>query len=142
MVCYEPESEDAAAHTLLVIGEKGLGKRTDFEEYRKTSRGSKGVRTMNITDKTGSVVAMKNVTEDNDLLIITQSGIIIRMAVSDIKQAGRNTQGVKLINIRDNDSIASVSVVAKSEEPEVCDAEGTPDAGAQEGTPETPQNEE
>lgn len=142
MVCYEPESEDAAAHTLLVIGEKGLGKRTDFEEYRKTSRGSKGVRTMNITDKTGSVVAMKNVTEDNDLLIITQSGIIIRMAVSDIKQAGRNTQGVKLINIRDNDSIASVSVVAKSEDPEVRDAEGTSDAGAQEGTPETPQNEE
>lgn len=118
MVCYEPEAEDAAAHTLLVIGEKGLGKRTDFEEYRKTSRGSKGVRTMNITDKTGKLVAMKNVTEDNDLLIITQSGLIIRMAVSDIAQSGRNTQGVKLINIRDNDSIASVSVVAKSEEDE------------------------
>lgn len=118
MVCYEPEAEDAAAHTLLVIGEKGLGKRTDFEEYRKTSRGSKGVRTMNITEKTGKLVAMKNVTEDNDLLIITQSGLIIRMAVSDIAQSGRNTQGVKLINIRDNDSIASVSVVAKSEEDE------------------------
>ena len=118
MVCYEPEAEDAAEHTLLVIGEKGLGKRTDFEEYRKTSRGSKGVRTMNITDKTGKLVAMKNVTEDNDLLIITQSGLIIRMAVSDIAQSGRNTQGVKLINIRDNDSIASVSVVAKSEEDE------------------------
>ena len=118
MVCYEPEAEDAAAHTLLVIGEKGLGKRTDFEEYRKTSRGSKGVRTMNITEKTGKLVAMKNVTEDNDLLIITQSGLIIRMAVSDIAQSGRNTQGVKLINIRDNDSIASVSVVAKSDEDE------------------------
>ena len=116
MVCYEPENEDASLHTLLVIGEKGLGKRTDFEEYRKTSRGSKGVRTMNITDKTGVLVAMKNVTEDNDLLIITKSGLIIRMAVSDIKQAGRNTQGVKLINIKDNDSIASVSVVAKGEE--------------------------
>ena len=101
MVCYEPENEDASLHTLLVIGEKGLGKRTDFEEYRKTSRGSKGVRTMNITDKTGVLVAMKNVTEDNDLLIITKSGLIIRMAVSDIKQAGRNTQGVKLINIKD-----------------------------------------
>ena len=115
MVCYEPENEDASLHTLLVIGEKGLGKRTDFEEYRKTSRGSKGVRTMNITDKTGVLVAMKNVTEDNDLLIITKSGLIIRMAVSDIKQAGRNTQGVKLINIKDNDSIASVSVVARGE---------------------------
>ena len=119
MVCYEPEAEDASAHTLLVIGEKGLGKRTDFEEYRKTSRGSKGVRTMNITDKTGKLVALKNVTEENDLLIITQSALIIRMAVSDIKLAGRNTQGVKLINIRDNDSIASVSVVAKSDEEDV-----------------------
>lgn len=136
MVCYEPEAEDAAEHTLLVIGEKGLGKRTDFEEYRKTSRGSKGVRTMNITDKTGKLVAMKNVTEDNDLLIITQSGLIIRMAVSDIAQSGRNTQGVKLINIRDNDSIASVSVVAKSEEDE---QPASPENGTAEGTQsETP----
>lgn len=136
MVCYEPEAEDAAEHTLLVIGEKGLGKRTDFEEYRKTSRGSKGVRTMNITEKTGKLVAMKNVTEDNDLLIITQSGLIIRMAVSDIAQSGRNTQGVKLINIRDNDSIASVSVVAKSEEDEQPVA---PENGTAEGTQsETP----
>ena len=136
MVCYEPEAEDAAEHTLLVIGEKGLGKRTDFEEYRKTSRGSKGVRTMNITDKTGKLVAMKNVTEDNDLLIITQSGLIIRMAVSDIAQSGRNTQGVKLINIRDNDSIASVSVVAKSEDDE---QPAAPENGTAEGTQsETP----
>ena len=137
MVCYEPEAEDAAAHTLLVIGEKGLGKRTDFEEYRKTSRGSKGVRTMNITDKTGKLVAMKNVTEENDLLIITQSGLIIRMAVADIKQAGRNTQGVKLINIRDNDSIASVSVVAKSDEEEMpAEGETAPDAPAETGKTE------
>ncbi|MGM9738161.1 MAG: DNA gyrase subunit A [Candidatus Cryptobacteroides sp.] len=135
MVCYEPENEDAAAHTLLVIGEKGLGKRTDFEEYRKTSRGSKGVRTMNITDKTGRLVAMKNVTEDNDLLIITQSGIIIRMAVSDIKQAGRNTQGVKLINIRDNDSIASVSVVAKSDDPEETPVDAAGNEPAQDARP-------
>ena len=135
MVCYEPENEDASLHTLLVIGEKGLGKRTDFEEYRKTSRGSKGVRTMNITEKTGVLVAMKNVTEDNDLLIITKSGLIIRMAVSDIKQAGRNTQGVKLINIKDNDSIASVSVVARGEEEALPEGEasaevsGTSDSG-------------
>ena len=135
MVCYEPENEDASLHTLLVIGEKGLGKRTDFEEYRKTSRGSKGVRTMNITDKTGVLVAMKNVTEDNDLLIITKSGLIIRMAVSDIKHAGRNTQGVKLINIKDNDSIASVSVVARGEEEALPEGEasaevsGTSDSG-------------
>lgn len=137
MVCYEPEAEDAAAHTLLVIGEKGLGKRTDFEEYRKTSRGSKGVRTMNITDKTGKLVALKNVTEENDLLIITQSGLIIRMAVADIKQAGRNTQGVKLINIRDNDSIASVSVVAKSDEEELpAEGETAPDVPAETGKTE------
>ena len=137
MVCYEPEAEDAAAHTLLVIGEKGLGKRTDFEEYRKTSRDSKGVRTMNITDKTGKLVALKNVTEENDLLIITQSGLIIRMAVADIKQAGRNTQGVKLINIRDNDSIASVSVVAKSDEEELpAEGETAPDAPAETGKTE------
>lgn len=137
MVCYEPESEDAAAHTLLVIGEKGLGKRTDFEEYRKTSRGSKGVRTMNITDKTGKLVALKNVTEENDLLIITQSGLIIRMAVADIKQAGRNTQGVKLINIRDNDSIASVSVVAKSDEEELpAEGETAPEVPAETGKTE------
>mgnify|MGYP004510760997 FL=1 len=137
MVCSEPEAEDAAAHTLLVIGEKGLGKRTDFEEYRKTSRGSKGVRTMNITDKTGKLVALKNVTEENDLLIITQSGLIIRMAVADIKQAGRNTQGVKLINIRDNDSIASVSVVAKSDEEELpAEGETAPDAPAETGKTE------
>ena len=137
MVCYEPEAEDAAAHTLLVIGEKGLGKRTDFEEYRKTSRGSKGVRTMNITDKTGKLVALKNVTEENDLLIITQSGLIIRMAVADIKQAGRNTQGVKLINIRDNDSIASVSVVAKSDEEELpAEGETAPAVPAETGKTE------
>lgn len=137
MVCYEPEAEDAAAHTLLVIGEKGLGKRTDFEEYRKTSRGSKGVRTMNITDKTGKLVALKNVTEENDLLIITQSGLIIRMAVADIKQAGRNTQGVKLINIRDNDSIASVSVVAKSDDEELpAEGETAPDVPAETGKTE------
>ena len=137
MVCYEPEAEDAAAHTLLVIGEKGLGKRTDFEEYRKTSRGSKGVRTMNITDKTGKLVALKNVTEENYLLIITQSGLIIRMAVADIKQAGRKTQGVKLINIRDNDSIASVSVVAKSDEEELpAEGETAPDAPAETGKTE------
>ena len=127
MVCYEPEAEDAADHTLLVVGEKGLGKRTDFDEYRKTNRGSKSVRTMNITGKTGKLVALKNVTEENDLLIITQSGLIIRMAVSDIKQAGRNTQGVKLINIRDNDSIASVSVVAKNDEEEITETNESSD---------------
>ena len=118
VVCYTPGSGDAASQTALVVSEYGFGKRTDFEEYRLTSRGGKGVRTLNITEKTGKVVALKNVTEDNDLMIITRAGLTIRMSVSDIRQAGRATQGVKLINIKDSDLIASVTVVPKQEEAE------------------------
>ena len=118
VVCYTPGSVDAASQTALVVSEHGFGKRTDFEEYRLTSRGGKGVRTLNITEKTGKVVALKNVTEDNDLMIITRAGLTIRMSVSDIRQAGRATQGVKLINIKDSDLIASVTVVPKQEEAE------------------------
>ena len=118
VVCYTPGSGDAASQTALVVSEHGFGKRTDFEEYRLTSRGGKGVRTLNITEKTGKVVALKNVTEDNDLMIITRAGLTIRMSVSDIRQAGRATQGGKLINIKDSDLIASVTVVPKQEEAE------------------------
>ena len=118
VVCYTPGSGDAASQTALVVSEHGFGKRTDFEEYRLTSRGGKGVRTLNITEKTGKVVALKNVTEDNDLMIITRAGLTIRMSVSDIRQAGRATQGVKLINIKDSDLIASVTVVPKQAEAE------------------------
>ncbi|MCI7749988.1 MAG: DNA gyrase subunit A [Bacteroidales bacterium] len=118
VVCYTPGSGDAASQTALVVSEHGFGKRTDFEEYRLTSRGGKGVRTLNITEKTGKVVALKNVTEDNDLMIITRAGLTIRMSVSDIRQAGRATQGVKLINIKDSDLVASVTVVPKQEEAE------------------------
>ena len=116
MMAYDPTAEDASAHSLLVVSEHGYGKRSDFDEYRKTSRGGKGVKTLNITDKTGSLVAMKNVTDENDLMLITRSGITIRMAVSDIKVAGRATQGVRLINIKDGDSIAAISAVNKSDE--------------------------
>ena len=116
MITYDPTAEDAAAHSILVVSEHGYGKRTDFEEYRKTNRGGKGVKTLNITDKTGSLVAMKNVTDENDLMIINKSGLTIRMAVSDIRIAGRATQGVRLINIKDGDSIAAVSAVNRSEE--------------------------
>ena len=116
MMAYDPTAEDASAHSLLVVSEHGYGKRSDFDEYRKTSRGGKGVKTLNITDKTGSLVAMKNVTDENDLMIINRSGITIRMAVSDIKVAGRATQGVRLINIKDGDSIAAISAVNKSDE--------------------------
>ena len=116
MITYDPAAEDAAAHSILVVSEHGYGKRSDFDEYRKTNRGGKGVKTLNITDKTGSLVAMKNVTDENDLMIINRSGLTIRMAVSDIRVAGRATQGVKLINIKEGDSIAAISAVNKSEE--------------------------
>ncbi len=123
MIAYDPTAEDAAAHTILVVSEHGYGKRSGFDEYRKTNRGGKGVKTLNITEKTGALVAMKNVTDVNDLMIINRSGLTIRMAVSDIKVAGRATQGVRLINIKDGDSIAAISAVNKSEEdaPEVQD---------------------
>ena len=118
MVVYDPEDENASAHTILVVSENGYGKRTDFDEYRKTSRGSKGVKTLNITDKTGALVAIKNVTDENDLMIINRSGLTIRMSAEGISTTGRATQGVKLINIKEGDSIAAVSVVNKSEDEE------------------------
>ena len=122
-LCYNPESEDKDAHTILVVSENGFGKRSDFDEYRLTARGSKGVKTINITEKTGKLIAIKNVTDENDLMIITKSGLTIRMAVADIKVAGRATQGVKLINIKDGDAIAAVSVVNKTEEEQPQDQE-------------------
>ena len=122
-LCYNPEAEDKDAHTILVVSENGFGKRSDFDEYRLTARGSKGVKTINITEKTGKLIAIKNVTDENDLMIITKSGLTIRMAVADIKVAGRATQGVKLINIKDGDAIAAVSVVNKTEEEQPQDQE-------------------
>ena len=118
MLSYEPAAEDASSHSILVVSSNGYGKRSDFDEYRKTNRGSKGVKTINITDKTGDLIAIKNVTDADDLMIITKSGLTIRMAVSDIRVAGRATQGVRLINIKEGDSIAAVSVVAKNDEEE------------------------
>ena len=116
MICHDPEAEDAARHTILVVSENGYGKRSDYEEYRLTHRGSKGVRTLNVTEKTGKLVAIKDVTDDNDLMIINRSGLTIRMNVSDIRVAGRATQGVRLINIKEGDAIAAVSAVNRSEE--------------------------
>jgi len=115
VLSYNPNDEDAADHTIMVVSANGYGKRSDPEDYRLTGRGGKGVKTINITEKTGALVAIKNVTEDNDLMIITHNGLTIRMAVKDIRVAGRATQGVKLINIREGDSIAAVSAVASSE---------------------------
>lgn len=115
VITYAPKDSDAADHSILVVSRNGFGKRSDPEDYRLTARGGKGVKTINITDKTGDLVAIKNVTESNDLMIITQAGLTIRMSVADIRIAGRATQGVKLININEGDSIAAVSAVASSE---------------------------
>ena len=130
MITYDPTAEDASAHSILVVSEHGYGKRTDFDEYRKTNRGGKGVKTLNITEKTGSLVAIKNVTDENDLMIINRSGLTIRMAVAGIKVAGRATQGVRLINIKEGDSIAAVSAVNKSEDENQTETVQTPDQEA------------
>jgi DNA gyrase subunit A len=118
MVSYSPEDPEDAGKTILVVSENGFGKRSEPDEYRITNRGAKGVKTINITEKTGCLVAIKSVSEDNDLMIINKSGVVIRMSVSDIRVAGRATQGVKLINIRQGDSIAAVSPVAGAEDEE------------------------
>ena len=107
---------DAENETVMVVSEEGYGKRSQVEDYRKTKRGGKGVKTFSITEKTGHLVAIKNVTDDNDLMIINKSGIAIRLAVSDVRVMGRATQGVRLINLqKKNDVIASVCKVMSSE---------------------------
>lgn len=116
MICVDPSLTSQENRTILVVSENGFGKKSELDDYRLTSRGTKGVKTLNITEKTGKLVALKSVTEDNDLMIINKSGITIRVAVSDIRVAGRATQGVKLINLREGDSIAAVCVVNKSED--------------------------
>ena len=130
VLTYDPNKENASEQTIMVVSEHGFGKRSDPEDYRLTSRGTKGVKTLNITDKTGSLVAIKNVTENDDLMIINRSGLTIRMAVSDTRVAGRATQGVKLISLREGDAIAAVSVVAKSEEETPDEAVGMESAEA------------
>ena len=118
VVCQDPQAEDSAKHQVLAVSENGFGKRSDPLEYRQTSRGAKGVKALNITEKTGKLVAIKNVTDEDDLMIINRSGMTIRMPVSTIRVAGRATQGVKLINIKEGDAIAAISVVAHSDEEE------------------------
>jgi DNA gyrase subunit A len=123
VVCQDPEAEGAENRQVLVVSENGFGKRSDPMEYRQTARGAKGVRTLNITEKTGALVAIKNVCDEDDLMIINRSGLTIRMPVSTIRVAGRATQGVKLVSIREGDAIAAVSVVAHSDEEETQAAE-------------------
>lgn len=119
LVCVDPASEDMSSKTILAVSENGYGKRSVLEDYRKTNRGGKGVKTINITEKTGSLIALKEVSEDDDLMIINRSGITIRLSVSAIRVAGRSTQGVRLINIREGDGIAAVCTVDNK------DADGT-----------------
>ena len=123
MVCVnDPQTE-----TIMVVSENGYGKRTDIEDYRKTARGTKGVKTLAITEKTGRLVAIKVVTDENDLMIINKSGILIRLKVADVRVMGRATQGVRLINLaKKNDTIASVcKVISQEDEEEVVDEEAS-----------------
>ncbi len=134
MICIEPDSKQ----DVLVLSENGYGKRTDLDEYRITNRGGKGVKTINITEKTGKLISIQAVTDDNDLMIINRSGLTIRTAVSQIRLAGRATQGVRIINLREGDAIASVMAVPAAGEEE------NPTDGASENapTPGTPDNAE
>ncbi|MBC8003924.1 MAG: DNA gyrase subunit A [Verrucomicrobia bacterium] len=113
MICVENEIED-----VLVVSENGYGKRSKIEDYRLTNRGGKGVKTINITEKTGPLISIKSVDESNDLMIITQSGLTIRTSVSDMRIIGRAAQGVRLINLKEGDKIASVAIVPASEDPD------------------------
>ena len=139
---------DAETENIMVVSEQGYGKRSDVEEYRITNRGGKGVKTLDITDKTGKLVAIKTVTDENDLMIINKSGVVIRLKVADVRIQGRATQGVRLINLgKRNDQISSVcKVTTETEEPEVQDAEivegETPIVEAPETTETAEQNEE
>lgn len=109
---------DTSNDTILVVSEKGYGKRSDVEDYRETNRGGKGVKTLNVTEKTGNLIAIKNVNEDNDLMIINKSGVTIRTSVSELRVMGRATQGVRLINLKNGDEIAAVAKVEIEEENE------------------------
>jgi DNA gyrase subunit A len=111
MVCVENETED-----ILVVSENGYGKRSKIEDYRLTNRGGKGVKTINVTEKTGPLISIKSVDESNDLMIITQSGLTIRMSISSLRIIGRTAQGVKLINLKDSDKIASITIVPAAED--------------------------
>jgi DNA gyrase subunit A len=119
MVCVEVGDNKL----ILAVSEKGIGKRTDIDEYRIQSRGGKGIKTINVTDKTGQLISIKAVTDTDDLMIINKSGLTIRIAVKELPISGRATQGVKLINIKSGDSIADVSLIVDGqlEEPEVED---------------------
>ncbi|MFI3281438.1 MAG: DNA gyrase subunit A [Rikenellaceae bacterium] len=145
MICIEPES----TQDVLVLSENGYGKRTDLGEYRVTNRGGKGVKTINVTEKTGELISIQAVTDENDLMIINRSGLTIRTSVDQIRVAGRATQGVRIINLREGDAIASVMAVPKSEDEEevvaidgVVAADAPVEEVAESAVVETPQTEQ
>ena len=140
MIAIEPDSKQ----DVLVLSENGYGKRTDLEEYRVTNRGGKGVKTINVTEKTGKLISIQAVTDDNDLMIINRSGLTIRTSAEQIRVAGRATQGVKIINLREGDAIASVTAVPKTDEEDIeTTAEGViaevsqPTEAAEQGSEQT-----
>ncbi|MFK7781599.1 DNA gyrase C-terminal beta-propeller domain-containing protein, partial [Psychroserpens sp.] len=141
--------ENPQEESVLVVSEKGYGKRTYIDDpedgeavYRITNRGGKGVKTISITDKTGHLVAIKTVTDEDDLMIINKSGIAIRMAVNDLRVMGRATQGVKLINLKGSDSIAAVAKVMKDDEEEELDVNMTDNEGISDDGTTLDNNEE
>lgn len=141
MVCLS----DANRESVLVVSEKGYGKRSEIDEYRKTNRGAKGVKTINVTEKTGNLIAIKVVEDDDDLMIINKSGITIRMNVDELRVMGRATQGVRLIRLDDDDEIASVAKVEVDEEEKKAEMEsglGDIDGNIHPGDSETPENPE
>jgi DNA gyrase subunit A len=142
MVCVS----DPSTETIMVVSEQGYGKRSDVEDYRVTNRGAKGVKTLNVTEKTGRLVSIKVVTDENDLMIINKSGITIRLKVADVRVMGRLTQGVRLINLeKRNDQISSVCKVQTEEidEEQIIPAtEGTDDQTEQTFTEDTNNNNE
>jgi DNA gyrase subunit A len=111
MVCVEPTNAN-----ILVVSENGFGKRSAIEDYRITNRGGKGIKTINLTERTGALISLIDVTDEDNLMIINRSGLTIRLDVSTLRVMGRNTQGVKLINLRNNDVIAAVAKVSASKE--------------------------
>lgn len=135
MICVNNPEEES----VLVVSENGYGKRSSIDDYRITNRGGKGVKTLNITDKTGSLIAIKSVTDEDDLMVINESGITIRMAVASLRVMGRATQGVRLINLKGGDVIASVAKVSKEEESEEELAEGA-EGEVKDGDVDSPDN--
>ena len=122
LICVDIEDKET---TIMVVSEKGNGKRTELEDYRVTNRGGKGVKTIQVTEKTGSLIALKAVKDEDDLIITSKEGIMIRIGVNQIRVMGRATQGVRVIRLDDKDGIADVAVITESDDEEIDITEST-----------------